>query len=91
MQTNDILILADNNFASTEEKAIKSTKIMTKDRKHFTSTHSLKFNSAKIKLNSNGIVLIKKSHVCAIFLVTNHDADSISLKRITKKKLSPME
>ena len=31
MQTNDTLILADNNFAGKEKAAIKSAKIMTKD------------------------------------------------------------
>lgn len=31
MQINDILILADSNFASIEEAAIKAAKIMTKD------------------------------------------------------------
>ena len=91
MQTDDILILADDDFASIEEDAIKSAKIMTKDRKYLTSAYSLKFNGAQIKLDSNGIVLTKESHVGGILLVTDHFADSTSSRGITRKKLSPKE
>ena len=89
MQTNDILILADNDFASTKEDAIRSAKIMTKDIEHILPAHSLKFNGAQIKLDSNRIVLTKKSHVGEIFLVTDYATDSTSSRRITKKKLLP--
>ena len=91
MQTDDTLILADNDFASTEEDAIRSAKIMTKDREHLTSAHSLKFNGAQIKLDSNEIVLTKESHVGGILPVTDHVADSTSSRGITRKKLSPKE
>lgn len=37
MQTNDILILANNNFTSIKENAIKLPKIIMKDRKYFIS------------------------------------------------------
>ena len=87
MQTNDTLILADNNFASTKKKAITLTKIMTKDREYLISAHLLKFKGTQMKLNSNGIVLIKKSYVERIFLVTNHVANSTNSKKIIKKKL----
>lgn len=36
MQTNNTLILADNNFANKEEKTVKNAKIMTKDWKYLT-------------------------------------------------------
>ena len=62
---------------------------MTKDRKYLTSAQPIKFNGVQIKLDSNGIVLTKKSHVGGIFLVTDHDADSICSRGITRKKLSP--
>ena len=45
IQTDDILILADNNFARKDETVIQSTKIMTKERKYLTYAHPLKFNS----------------------------------------------
>ena len=91
MQTNDTLILADNDFASKEEAEIKAAKIMTKDREYLTFTQPLKFNRAQIKLDSEGIVLTKESHVGGIFLVTDHNADSTCSRGITKKKLSPKE
>lgn len=46
IQTDDILILADNNFASTKEKVIKSAKVMTKDREYLIPIYLLKFNRA---------------------------------------------
>ncbi len=46
MQTDDTLILADNNFANKEKEAIKDVKIMTKDDEYFTSAQPIKFNRA---------------------------------------------
>ena len=83
--------MADNNFPSTKEEEIKSAKIITKDREYLTPTHPLEFNGASMELNSNSIVLTKKSHVGGIFLVTGHIADCIGLNGIRKKKLSPKE
>lgn len=45
MQTVDTLILADNNFASTEKETIKSVIIIIKNKKYLTFIHPLKFNS----------------------------------------------
>ena len=89
MQTNDILILANNNFASTKKAIIQIAKVMTKNRKYLIFAQTLKFNGAQIKLNSNSIILIKKSHISYIFLVTDYNIDFTSLKRIIKKKLLP--
>ena len=89
LQTNDILILANNNFTSIKEEEMKLAKIIIKNRKYLTFAHPLKFNSIQIKLDSNGIVLTKRSHVGGILLVTNHAADFTSSKEITRKKLLP--
>ena len=88
MQTNNTLILANYDFASKVKAAIKSVKIITNDWKHFTSLQFLKFSMAQIKLNSKKFLLIKKSYVGGIFPVINHDVDSTSWMKITKKKLS---
>lgn len=87
IQTDNTLILADNNFARKKKAAIKVVKIMTKDWRHFTFIQPLKFNEVQIKLDSKSIVLTKKSHIGGIFLVIDHNIDSISFKRVTKKKL----
>ena len=91
IQTDDILILADNNFAGKEETVIQSAKIMTKEREYLTHAHPLKFNGAQIKLDSNGIVLMKASHVGDILPVTDNIADSTSSRGIIRKKLSLKE
>ncbi len=49
MQTNDILILIDSNFAAAKEKAIINAKIMTKSRDNLESNSSLKFNDTIIE------------------------------------------
>lgn len=46
IEINDTLILADENFANTKEEAIKSAKIMTKDREYLILIRHLKFNNA---------------------------------------------
>ena len=53
MQTNNILILTNNNFASTEKETIKSAKIITKDREYLTSSYLSKFYGTQITLDSS--------------------------------------
>ena len=91
IQTDDTLILADNNFAIIKEETIKSAKIMTKYREYLTLAHSPKFNGAQIKLDLNGIVLTKESHVGEILPVTDHTIDFTSSRGIIRKKLSSKE
>ncbi len=91
IKTDDKLILVDNDFASIEEEAIKQAKIMTIDCEYVTSAQPIKFNRAQIKLDSDGIILTKESHIDGILLVTDHDADSTSSRGITRKKLSTKE
>ena len=91
MQTNDTLILADNDFTSTEKDAIRSVKIMIKNTKYLIFAHPLKFNGAYIKINLNRIVLKKESYLEGICLVIDYVADIISFRGITRKKLSPKE
>lgn len=82
MQTDNTFIFVDNNFASTKEEAIKSTKIITKDVKYSTLAHPLKFNSAQIKIDSKCRVRTEESHVEEVFSVTNHAADLTSFIRV---------
>ncbi len=48
LQTNDILIFANQEFADKEEKAIVKAKIMIKSRKKLDSKNSIKFNDTII-------------------------------------------
>lgn len=71
IQIDNTKILADNNFASNEQKTIKEAKIMTKDCKYLISAQFIKFNKTKIKIDLNIIVLTKESYVSCIFLITH--------------------
>jgi hypothetical protein len=53
MQTNDILILANSNFAAAKKKAITDAKIMIKSRDNLESNSSLKFNDTIIERQEN--------------------------------------
>lgn len=84
MQTDDLLILAYSDFANIKKDATRLAKIMTKNKEHFTLIYLVKFNGAQIKLNSNGIVLIKKSYIREILLIVDHIADSTYSIKITR-------
>jgi hypothetical protein len=57
MQTNDILILIDSNFAAAKKKIITDAKIMIKSRDNLESNSSLKFNDTIIEHQENDIYL----------------------------------
>ncbi len=57
MQTNDIVILIDSNFATAKKKAIIDAKIMIKSRNNLESNSSLKFNDTIIERQENDIYL----------------------------------
>lgn len=89
MQTNNKLILAGNNFIYNKKKLYKVIKIKIKNLEYFTSTQSIKFNIAKIKLDLDSFILRKKSHISSILLITSHNTDFTDSKSITKTKLLP--
>jgi hypothetical protein len=78
MQTDDILILVDLNFAAAKEKAIIDVKIMTKSRDHFDSNSSLKFNDTIIERQENDIYLRQISQSDHLQLIQNVDIAIIS-------------
>ncbi len=49
MQTDDILLLANQTFAALKKETIKSAKIMIKNRERLISDNSLKFNETRIE------------------------------------------
>jgi hypothetical protein len=57
MQTNDILILIDSNFATAKKKAIIDAKIMIKSRNNLDFNFSLKFNDTIIERQEKDIYL----------------------------------
>ena len=95
MQTNDTLLLAIDDFANKKEKAVKSTKILIKNRSCFTSINSIKFNDMKIQLHfsiNNSIsyiILFQKTHIGEIILIQKNDTSFINNRKIIKKNLTP--
>ncbi len=51
----------------------------------------MEFCRTQIKVDSNGIVMVKKSYIGGILLIINDDADFTILREIIRKKLSPKE
>ncbi len=80
MQTDDILILIDLNFATAKKKAIVDVKIMTKSRDHLDSNFSLKFNDTIIERQENDIYFRQISQLDHLQLIQNVDIAIISFK-----------
>ena len=101
MQTDDTLLLAIDDFANREKKAVKSAKILTKDRICLISTNPIKFNGMKIQLhfsikNSNFfninnffyITLFHETHVGGIALIQKNETLFINNRDLVRKNLS---
>jgi hypothetical protein len=87
MQTNDILILIDSNFAITKKKAIIDVKIMIKSRDNLESNSSLKFNDTIIERQENNIYLKQISQFDHFQLIKNIDIAIINFKNKIKLAL----
>jgi hypothetical protein len=92
MQTNDILILVDSNFAAAKKKAITDAKIMIKSRDNLESNFSLKFNDTIIERQENDIYLRQISQSDHLQLIKDVDIaiissrDKIRLALISKEQ-----
>jgi hypothetical protein len=92
MQTNDILILIDSNFAAAKDKAIIDAKIMIKSRDNLESNFSLKFNETIIERQESSIYLRQISQSDHLQLIKDVDIaiinsrDKIRLALISKKQ-----
>ncbi len=89
LQTNDILVFADQEFADAEEKAIVKAKIMTKSREKLDSKNSIKFNDTVItRLENDNIYLnqiIQSGHLQSIKKV---NVDTISSRDVIRNLTS---
>jgi hypothetical protein len=87
MQTNDILILIDSNFAVAKKKAIIDAKIMIKSRDNLESNSSLKFNDTIIERQENDIYLRQISQSDHFQLIKDVDIATINFKEKIKLAL----
>ena len=96
MQIDDILLLTTDDFANKEEKAVKSTKILIKDRICFISTNPIKFNDMKIQLHFDidindsvlYITLFQEIYIDGITLIQKNNASCISNRGVVRKNLN---
>ena len=92
MQIDDILLLTTDDFANKEKKAVKSTKILIRDRSCFTSTNSIKFNDMKIQLhfsiNNSYITLFQETHIGGIILIQKNETSFTNNRDLVKKNLN---
>jgi hypothetical protein len=91
MQTDDILILVDLNFATAKKKAIIDVKIMTKSRDHLDSNSSLKFNDTIIERQENDIYFKQISQFDHFQLIQNVDIAITNSKDKVKRALISKE
>ncbi len=73
MQTNDILILADQSFVVIEEEALIIVKIMIKSREQLILNNALKFNDTRIeRIDSDGVIYFRQeTHIQDIQLINS--------------------
>ena len=94
MQTDDILLLTTDDFVNKEKNAVKSTKILIKNRSYFTTINSIKFNGMKIQLhfgiginNFVYITLFRETHIGEIVLIQKNEILFINNRGIVRKNL----
>ena len=87
-------MLAIDDFANKKEKAVKSAKILIKNRSCFTSINSIKFNGMKIQLHSSinnfifYIILFQKTHIGEIVLIQKNEILFTSNRGLVRKNLN---
>ena len=97
MQIDDMLLLTTDDFASKEEKAVKSTKILIRDRSCFIPINSIKFNGMKIQLHFNikdsnlfstnkfYITFFQEIHIEGIALIQKNEISFTNNRGVVKK------
>ena len=94
MQTDDILLLTIDDFANKEEKAVKSAKILIKNRTCLIFINSIKFNDMKIQLHFNinnfifYITLFQETHINEIALIQKNETSSTNNRGLVRKNLN---
>jgi hypothetical protein len=93
MQTDDTLYEAIEAFAKQKDEAIKSAKIMIKNREHLISDNSLKFNETRIeRLDSNEIIYFRqKTHIQDIQLIQSIESSITSAREKVRVNLTSRE
>ena len=87
-QTNDIFMLASEEFAVDEKNTIAKTKFLIKSRNCLTTIETIKFNELKIELHFNSeIILRQKTHVEKISFIKRFCISFISTRDVVRENL----
>ena len=60
MQTDDTLILGDNEFVKQEDVELKIAKLLAKPSEQLTGDNPLLFNRCKLMIDGNEVALVQK-------------------------------
>ncbi|KHJ33967.1 hypothetical protein EV44_g3646 [Erysiphe necator] len=93
LQTDDTLILADDDFAAEEEIQLEKAKFIAKKRKLLTETESLNFNGGDInkEKDSLSICLTQEMHCRNLRLVESEPTDIVGTRSKTRKAVSQLD
>ncbi len=64
LQTDNILILANDIFAAVKEKELKEAKLLAKDREKLTLNTPIKFNGVYIRLADDNSLFLSQKRQC---------------------------
>lgn len=91
MQTDDTLLLANNEFALREQQEIKNARIISKPQDVLTHQQPLKFNSSLISESAQRVILSQERTCATIHIVQQHNADTTSSRNKIRKNITPAE
>jgi hypothetical protein len=92
LQTDDTLILADDEFATLEENELARARLTSKKREKLTSTTPIKFNDGLISLSDNSLLLTQPKQFDQIRLIdVKTPIDLISSRGEIRKMITPKD
>jgi hypothetical protein len=87
IQTDDTLILADENFVTLEENELIRARLTFKKREKLISTISIKFNDDLIFLSDNSLLLIQSKQFDQIKLISLSSSINLTSSREEIRKM----
>jgi hypothetical protein len=92
LQTNNILFLKDQLFATAKELQLKNIRLMAKQREKLTIKTLLKFNSGYITLNTDGSITFNQPRQCEnLSLVNIKNVNIISSRGKKRTSVTPKD
>jgi hypothetical protein len=92
LQTDDTLFLADQSFATAEQKQLEKAGFLAKDREHLAVDQPIKFNGCTIRLTEQGNVTITQENQCNnLNLVDLKPTSTTSSRGVIRNALSTKE